>query len=182
MLQEEAKTNRSTPRRASELCQAHGRLVIDGVRQRLVELADRIVRQRGEMDDSVESIEVPLLHVAHVDPQTPAAAVPCPDRSPRTEPCRDRPRRDPLPRARCERPRRRSRCFRSGERAWTHPSAGDSKWEPLVSRSVNRRGRAARSRCGRRGPSRSRARRRDRPCVPRSERSRGRAPGRGSGS
>ena len=42
--------------------------------------------------------------------------------------------------------------------------------------------RAARSRCGRRGPSRSRARRRGRPGAPRSARSRGRAPGRGSGS
>ena len=42
-----------------------------------------------------------------------------------------------------------------------------------------RHGRRGRSRCGRRGPSRSRARRRPSRAVPRSGRSRGRTPGRG---
>ena len=44
------------------------------------------------------------------------------------------------------------------------------------------RGRAGRSRCGRRGPSRSRARRRPARCAPRSGRSRGRTRGRARGS
>ena len=67
MLQDDAKTNRCTPASARELAQTHGRVVVDRKRQRLVELADRVVRERGEVDDRVEAVQVLLPDVADVN-------------------------------------------------------------------------------------------------------------------
>lgn len=52
MLGEHRKTDRSR--------------VVDLVRQLRVEIAERIVRQTGQMDNSIEAVEVGEIHVAHI--------------------------------------------------------------------------------------------------------------------
>ena len=57
MLQEDAKTKRSLPLLAPAPRDAR-RHVVDRVREALVELAERVVREGGEVDDGVDSLEV----------------------------------------------------------------------------------------------------------------------------
>ena len=66
MLQEDAKTKRSTPAVFAQLRETDAGLVVDRVREALVELAERVVRERREMDDGVDALDVGRLHVADV--------------------------------------------------------------------------------------------------------------------
>ena len=66
MLHEDANTKRSIPAaRASSASRTPARWLIV-VRQRLVEIAERVVRERREMDDGIDSLEVGRLDVANV--------------------------------------------------------------------------------------------------------------------
>ena len=76
------------------LGQAHRRVEVDVVGQIGVEVAERIVGERGEVDDRVEALEVLGAHVAEVDVElwdvvgradevAPVVAARCRDRRPR---------------------------------------------------------------------------------------------------
>ena len=65
MLHDEAKTNRSTPR-ARDLGETHRRLVVDRERESRIEVPDRVVRERREVHDGDDAVEMPRLDVADV--------------------------------------------------------------------------------------------------------------------
>ncbi len=52
----------------SQLGEPGGRLVVDGVRQSLVELPDRVVREGREVDNGIEAVNVLFPHVTDVQP------------------------------------------------------------------------------------------------------------------
>ena len=58
MLQEEEKTKRETPASFAERGQAHGAAVVDVVGQLRIQVAQRVVRERRQVDDGVEALEV----------------------------------------------------------------------------------------------------------------------------
>ena len=57
MLQDEANTKRSTPAARASSARRPG-LVVDRVGQALVELSERIVRERSQMDDGVHPLDI----------------------------------------------------------------------------------------------------------------------------
>ena len=66
MLHDDAKTNRSTPAVRASSGEPDAGLVVDRVGELLVELAERVVRQRGQVHDRVDPVEVAPLHVADI--------------------------------------------------------------------------------------------------------------------
>ena len=65
-MQDEENRKRSHSGRLGQLGQASGAFVIDLARPLGVEVADRVVAQRREMDDRVEAVEVGGAQVANV--------------------------------------------------------------------------------------------------------------------
>ena len=66
MLHEDASRKRLHPGRFGGLGNANAAAMIDGVGVLGVEIAERVVGQRGQMDHRIDALEIRGLRVAHV--------------------------------------------------------------------------------------------------------------------
>ena len=108
--QDEANTNRRTPASRAARASREGRVAVDLGRQRRVEVAHRIVRERREVDDRVEALQFGGHDLADVARERlDLSDLRRRSRSRGRRTCRGRPRRAPPRRAGERRPNRCSR-------------------------------------------------------------------------